>query len=166
MDTQRVQHKLATLSAGLEGVRLLYLFGSRALGTPGPMSDVDLGVLLDPAADGPQMQAELTHRADRALETARADVLLLNQAPVELAYAVISQGILLYERDVATRVEYEATVMSRYGDYLPVLRAQRRDILQGDDHVQRVQRYREAFGRTERALGEIGAAYGQDKGGL
>ena len=58
---------------------------------------------------------------------------------------------------VATRVEYEAHVLSRYGDYLPVLRAQRDDILQRDKHAHRVQRYRAALGRTERTLGQIAA---------
>ncbi|MCL5960363.1 MAG: nucleotidyltransferase domain-containing protein [Chloroflexi bacterium] len=58
------------------------------------------------------------------LETDRADVVLLNRAPVELACAVVVQGRLIYQRDEATRVEYEAGVKSRYGDYLPVLRVQ------------------------------------------
>jgi predicted nucleotidyltransferase len=166
MDTQFVQDKLATILARLEGVCLVYLFGSRVAGSPGPMSDYDLGVLVDPTGDQEQIQAELAHRAARALRPARVDVLVLNQAPIELAYAVIAQGALLYEQDFATRVEYEANVMSRYGDYLPVLRAQRDDILRGDDHVQRVQRYREAFGRTERTLSQIAAAQGQDPDGL
>jgi hypothetical protein len=49
-------------------------------------------------------------------------------------------------------------VLSRYGDYLPVLRAQRQSILEEGAHDRRVQRYREALGRTERALGKIRAA--------
>jgi hypothetical protein len=86
---------------------------------------------------------------------------MLNRAPVELAYAVIAQGKLLYERDIATREEYEADVMSRYGDYLPVLRAQRDDILRGEGYAHRIYRYRAALGRTERTLGEIAATQGQ-----
>jgi hypothetical protein len=76
-----------------------------------------------------------------------ADVVLLNRAALELAYAMIAQGKVLYERDLATRVEYEATILSRYGDMLPVLRAQREDILRGDDHEDRVRRYRAALGQ-------------------
>lgn len=161
MDTRRLNDKLSTILTSMEGVHLVYLFGSQVAGSPGPMSDVDLGVLLDPAVDGLQVQARLAHEAACALEIDRVDVVLLNQAPIELAYAVIAQGKLLYEQDIATRVEYEANVMSRYGDYLPVLRAQRDDILRGDEHVHRVQRYRAALGRTERTLGQIGAVQGQ-----
>jgi predicted nucleotidyltransferase len=157
MDAKSVQDKLSTILASLEGVRLVYLFGSQVEGSPGPMSDYDLGVLLDPAIDGPPVQARLAHELACALGTDRVDVVLLDRAPIELAYAIIAQGQALFERDVATRVEYEAQVLSRYGDYLPVLRAQRDDILRGDEHVHRVQRYRAALGRTERTLGQIAA---------
>jgi hypothetical protein len=122
------------------------------------MSDYDLAVLVDRAADGRRLQARLAHELARALQTDRVDVVLLNRAPIELAYAIIAKGRVLYEEDTATRVEYEATVLSRYGDFLPVLRAQRDDILRGDEHDHRVRGYRAALGRTERTLGQIGAA--------
>lgn len=162
MNTQALREKLSAILASLKGVRLVYLFGSQVEGSPGPMSDYDLGVLLDPTADGRPIQARLAHELACALQTERVDVVLLNGAPMELAYAVIAQGKVLFERDVAARVEYEAQVLSRYGDYLPVLRAQRDDILRGDGYVHRVHRYRAALGRTERTLGQIAAAQGQD----
>ena len=68
---------------------------------------------------------------------------------------MIAQGHLIYQRDDVTRVEYEAYVMSRYDDYLPILHAQRIDILQGDPNETRVQRYREMFRQTERTISEI-----------
>ncbi|MGC9335055.1 MAG: type VII toxin-antitoxin system MntA family adenylyltransferase antitoxin [Anaerolineae bacterium] len=145
----------------LEGVCLVYLFGSRVEGNLGPMSDYDLAVLVDRGADGRRIQARLAHELARALETDRVDLVLLNRAPIELAYAIIVGGEVVYEQDVATRVEYEATVLSCYGDFLPVLRAQRDDILQGDDHDCRVCRYRAALGRTERTLKQIGATQSQ-----
>ena len=161
MDVQALKYRLSTILPDLDGVCLVYLFGSQVQGDLGPMSDYDLAVLADRAVDGRQLQAHLGHELARALQTDRIDVVLLNRAPVELAYAVIAQGEVLYEQDIATRVEYEATVMSRYGDYLPVLRAQRDDILRGDDHDRRVHRYRAALGRTERTLGQIAAAQRQ-----
>jgi predicted nucleotidyltransferase len=162
MDEQALKDGLSTILPGLEGMCLVYLFGSQVEGNLGPMSDYDLAVLVDRAVDGRRVQAHLAHELARALHTDRIDVILLNRAPIELAYAVIAQGKLLYERDVATRVEYEAGVLGRYGDYLPVLRRQRDDILQGDDHDRRVRRYRAALGRTERTLGQIASAQRQD----
>jgi predicted nucleotidyltransferase len=164
MNTEALKDRLAIILTRLEGVCLVYLFGSQVEGLLGPMSDYDLAVLTDPAADGRRVQAQLAHELSQALQMGHIDVVLLNHAPIELAYAVVAQGKVLYEREIATRVEYEAYVLSRYGDYLPVLRAQRADILQGDEYVRRVRRYRATLGRTERTLGQIAAAQRQGTG--
>ncbi len=158
MKAQRLKDKLPEILTTHKEISLIYLFGSRVDGHLGPMSDYDLGVLIDRDVDERQVQVRLAHDLACALGTDRVDLLLLNRAPIELAYAIIAQGEILFQRDLATRVEYEAQVMSLYGDYLPVLRAQRDDILRGDEHANRVQRYRAALGRTERTLGEITAA--------
>ncbi|MBM4430747.1 MAG: nucleotidyltransferase domain-containing protein [Chloroflexi bacterium] len=161
-----LRDKLSTLVQHHIGVRLVYLFGSQIEGDTGPMSDYDFAVLIEPAVDGRRLQAALTHELSQALGAAAVDVVLLNRVPIELAYAVIAQGTVLFEQDIATRIEYEADVLSRYADYLPVLRTQRDDILRGGEHVHRVQRYREALGRTRRALGQIAAPHGQGSGRL
>jgi predicted nucleotidyltransferase len=155
---------VAEAVADMPEIQLVYLFGSQVTGNLGPASDYDFGVFLDSAAAWPQIRAELGHRLAQTLDTGRIDLVLLNRAPIELAFAVIAQGELLFERDVATRVEYEARVMSLYGDYLPILREQRRDILEDKGYDTRVQRYRAALGRTERTLREIRAAQGEDAG--
>jgi predicted nucleotidyltransferase len=140
-------------------VSLAYLFGSQASGATGPLSDYDLGVLVERSSAG--LRYRLSYKVSQALGTDRIDLVLLNEAPVELAYAIIAQGRLLYQRSLAARVEFEARVLSCYGDYLPILRQQRQDILQGGRHEARVQRYREALGRTERTLAAIRTAPGQ-----
>ncbi len=158
LDLADVQQRIEALVSPLPQVRLVYLFGSQVSGTTGPLSDVDLAVLLAEDAVSAQSRARLEHLFSTALEGQRVDLVILNRAPIELAYAVIAEGKLLYQRDFAERVEYEATVMSLYGDYLPFLRAQREDILKGTGHERRVQRYREALERTERTLSTLGAA--------
>ncbi len=140
-------------------VILAYLFGSWAVGAAGPDSDYDLGILV--RAPSPELRYRLHRDAMRILGTERVDVVRLNQAPVELAYGVIAQGQLLYERSLADRVEYEAYVLGRYGDMLPVLRRQREEIPKGDRSACGVQRYREALGRTEQTLAEIRTAAGK-----
>jgi predicted nucleotidyltransferase len=161
------REKLKDILAPVPEVGLVYLFGSRVDGTVGPLSDYDLGVLVERGQDTPESQARLRAELACVLGTDRIDLVPMNRAPVELAYAIIARGELLYERDVATRVEYEARVMGLYGDYLPVLRAQRNDILEeGGGHASRVQRYRAALGRTERTLGQVRAAQGKGAGGV
>jgi predicted nucleotidyltransferase len=162
MKAQELGKKLPDILSDLPEISLIYLFGSQVTRYLGPMSDYDLGVLIDRAADAGQIRARLAHELALAVQPGRVEVVLLNHAPIELAYAVIAQGKVLYQRDLATRVEYEAQVLSRYGDYLPVLRAQRDDILRGDEDADRVHRYRAALGRTERALGQITATQRQE----
>lgn len=157
IDIQSLQRSVEAVVNAQVQVRLVYLFGSQVSGEIGPLSDIDLGVLLARDAPMARIRAQLAHHLSAALGGDSVDLVILNQAPIELAYAVIAQGKILYQRDRAERVEYEADVMSRYGDYLPFLRAQRQDILEGGGNARRVQRYREALGRTQRALGTPGA---------
>ncbi|MCS6844020.1 MAG: nucleotidyltransferase domain-containing protein [Caldilineales bacterium] len=151
-DFPDLQQQIAAMAGQQAQVRLVYLFGSQVSGTTGPLSDVDLAVLLTEDAPVAQCRAHLEHLFSTALDGQRVDLVILNRAPIELAYAVIAQGKLLYQCSLAERVEYEATVMSLYGDYLPFLEAQRQDILKGARHERRVQRYREALGRTQQEL--------------
>ncbi len=139
-------------------IELIYLHGSQVTGNVGPMSDVDIAVLITRESAREAILSEFSSAIAKRLQGAPVDCILLNQAAPELCYGVIAGGVLLYECSVEVRVEYEAGVMSRYFDYLPVLRATRRDILEDRNRVTRIQRYREALERTERTLGEIRAA--------
>lgn len=136
-------------------VTLVYLFGSQVEGHVGPLSDYDLGVLVDRPESGPYVRSRLAFELGRRIAATKIDIVLLNRAPIELAFAVISRGKLLYQRGDAQRIEYEARAMGLYFDYLPVLRSQRDDILRGGEYEARVHRYREAFGRTARTLVKI-----------
>jgi predicted nucleotidyltransferase len=166
VNLEELKKRLFRLVNDFPAVSLAYLFGSRVAGPTGPGSDYDVGLLLDRPHPSAPALARIGHELAVLLETDRVDVVFLHQAPLELAYAIISQGRVLYQRDVATRVEYEARVLSRYCDYLPYLRAQRAEILSGEERASRIQRYREALGRTERTLREIRAAQRQDQSGV
>jgi hypothetical protein len=52
-------------------------------------------------------------------------------------------------------VEYEALTLSLYGDYLPVLRNQRKAILEESNNEAGIQRYRAALGKTHRLLKKL-----------
>jgi predicted nucleotidyltransferase len=161
MKLSEAQSRVQKIAQETPEIVLIYLFGSQASGTAGPLSDYDLAVLLTRDHETPEAQARLTHDLAAVLDADRLDVVYLHRAPVELAFAAISEGRLFYERSLAERVEYEALIMSRYADYLPVLRRQWAEILEDSLHDRRIQRYHEALGRTERTLGEIRAAQGQ-----
>jgi hypothetical protein len=103
------------------------------------------------------LKYELAHELKIALKTDRVDLVVLNKAPIELRYAVIATGIVAYETNAEIRVEYEALTLSLYGDYLPVLRNQREDILKEGKDETGIQRYRAALGKTQRLLEQIRA---------
>jgi predicted nucleotidyltransferase len=127
-DNHAADEQLQRYFDGRREVLLAYLFGSRARGPADAASDYDLGLLLRPGT-APDSRYAIAHELAALLGAEKVDVVLLREAPVELAYNVIAEGRLVYERDLAERVEFEADLMSRYCDFLPVLRRQREDVL-------------------------------------
>ncbi|WP_367185680.1 nucleotidyltransferase domain-containing protein [Mycobacterium sp.] len=69
--------------------RFAYLHGSRALGTAGPDSDVDIAAYFD--GEPPE--------AFQVLLPTGVDLVVLNRAPLELAGRVALDGKLLFQRD-------------------------------------------------------------------
>jgi len=102
-------------------VRLAYAFGSAARGVAGPLSDVDLAVLLAPM---PTWDEEQELRAALAAIEPKVDVVLLNTAPPVLRYEVITSGRCLVARDPAEHAEFEITSLSRFLDFQPFRRVQ------------------------------------------
>lgn len=105
-------------------VVVAYLFGSQARGTSGPLSDLDVAVLL--RGDGHGLERRLALMADVAAATkrGRVDVVILNEAPVALAYRVLRDGRLLFSRDERARIEHRVRTVDRYLDMEPFRRVQ------------------------------------------
>jgi predicted nucleotidyltransferase len=147
--------RLLPILSNTSDVVLAYLFGSQVDDTAGPISDIDLAILFEERVDILRVRSRLGYELGKELQHQPLDIISLREASIELAYAIISQVICIYQNDNAVRVEFEAQVLSRYGDYLPVLRSQRQEILGEKGDGRRVQRYREALRRTERTLSQI-----------
>lgn len=160
--TDRMKRFLSQEAAALR-ILLVYLFGSQALGQGGPLSDYDVAVLFSEEPPAQERYA-LQHRLTMLLDAGLVDLVVLNRAPVELQYGVIAAGRLVYEADRATRVEFEACTLSRYFDYLPVLRRQRRELLDEVSNEAGIQRYRAALRSTQRVLAQARATEEQAKG--
>ncbi|ORA78804.1 nucleotidyltransferase domain-containing protein [Mycobacterium malmoense] len=91
------------------GAVFAYLHGSRAAGRAGPDSDIDIAAYFD---GKPPESFEV-------LLPSGIDLVVLNRAPLELAGRVALHGKLLFERDAAVRVVWEATTRKIYFDELP-----------------------------------------------
>jgi predicted nucleotidyltransferase len=145
-------------------ISLAYLFGSAAKDRTGPMSDLDIGVLYHGEVDW-DCHYELAQVVQGLLGVEKVDLVVLNTAPVELAYTCIGEGILLYAESRLVLVEFETRVLDLYGDFLPILRRQKAEILESDNG-RATRRYHKALGETERLLREIGAPSREEQRGF
>ena len=112
-----------------KGVILAYLFGSQAEGKAGPLSDIDIAVLLTP--DVPpehwtDVQIELICELTSIFHRDDVDVVILNRATPLLAHEVIKYGQCIYEPDRGVRVDFETAAFRRYVDTKPLRRLQQR----------------------------------------
>ncbi len=100
------------------GAVFAYLHGSRAAGTAGPDSDVDVAAWFGRPVDSWAVSGPLP---------GSVDLLVLDTAPLELAGRVSMWGRLLFEDDAAARVQWEATTRKIYLDEAPRRDRARRD---------------------------------------
>ncbi|EUA20524.1 nucleotidyltransferase domain protein [Mycobacterium xenopi 3993] len=91
------------------GAAFAYLHGSRANNTARPTSDVDIAAYFG---------GQRPPAAFEVLLPAGVDLLVLDNAPLELAGKVALHGTLLFEKDPPTRVAWEATTRKIYFDEL------------------------------------------------
>ena len=109
-----------------QNVVTAYVFGSVGRGLSQPSSDVDIAVLYalapTPTVSGPKasMRAELESLLGRPV-----DLIVLNEAPVDLVHRVFRDGEIVYETDRRARIDFEVAARRQYLDLLPVLRRYR-----------------------------------------
>jgi len=100
-------------------VKLVYLFGSRATGKIGPLSDYDFAVYLDEknAKKRFELKLNLISEATKALKTDNVDLVVLNDinAP-EMKYNVIKDGILILQIE-PFKVIIEPRILNEYFDF-------------------------------------------------
>jgi len=102
-----------------ERVRVAYLFGSYGKDKAGPLSDLDIAVLLDGCLDKREifdLRLRLINGISSILRTDKVDVVIMNNAPLLLNYNIISEGKILDSKDELERVMFETHILSRYLD--------------------------------------------------
>ena len=100
------------------GAVFAFLHGSRAEGRQRPGSDTDVAAWFGSEVDEFELQAHLP---------AGVDLLVLDDAPLELAGRVAMYGRLLFESDAARRVEWQATTRKIFLDERPRVERSRAD---------------------------------------
>lgn len=123
---------LHDLLARSSDILVAYLFGSFARGKAGPLSDLDVAILL---AGRLSREGRLQRRLDIGWEISHllrvdaVDVVVLNDAPLPLAYRVLRDGVVLFCQDEDARIRYQADIISRYLDFKPLLERHARALI-------------------------------------
>ncbi len=122
--------RLRAFCAGQGDIVAAYLFGSQVTGTAGPLSDVDVALLLARYSDeswgiasagrADARLAELSSRLPVALGVPRVDVVILNTAPPALAFGAVRDGLVAAGAEDPARIRFEVGVLQRYLDHLPL----------------------------------------------
>lgn len=122
MDKRQLK-SLESIFTAYPEVVLAYLFGSRASGKSGPLSDYDFAVYLE-EKDKKRMfdiKLALMDKIGRILKTDKVDIVVLNltESP-ELKYNIIARGRLIYEKE-PYRVIVEPKILNEYFDFRALL---------------------------------------------
>ena len=124
---------MATYAATMPNIVALYLFGSQARERAGPLSDVDVAVLLDQGVTADHyfdLRLQYLQQLSDQLQRDDVDVLILNEAPPALAYRVLWDGKLLFCRDRTVLAAYKAATVTTYLDFEPIIKRHERAVLE------------------------------------
>lgn len=114
-------------------IKAAYLFGSQSTGKTGPLSDVDIGVLLKGRPSQISRAKILTDvfiDLARMLHTDLIDLIDLEDAPVLLCYNITMKGRLLFTNDQADTNRFVFHALQQFEDFRFHLDTQQRLIKQ------------------------------------
>ncbi len=112
--------RLRTLDQAFErcpSVVFAYLFGGAAAGRLTPLSDVDVAVYLDPAADPIEGRLEAIDAVTRHLATDEVDLVVLNTAPTALVGRVLTTRRVILDREPFLRHRFESLALRQFWDF-------------------------------------------------
>lgn len=125
MITDQQKRKLADYFS-TQPVDVVYLFGSQATGREHTASDVDIAVLFRPDVDRRtrfDLRLQFTSAVGRITgHPDHSDVIDLEEAPLALQMDAIRSRTLIVERDHTRSSQFDATVRTRYFDYVPLIK--------------------------------------------
>jgi predicted nucleotidyltransferase len=134
MTLDKLERRLAQYfnDADDPSIAAAWLFGSTARGAARAGSDVDIAVLLsrDPAPTIDGLRLDLRDSLE-GIVGRNVDLIVLNNAPVDLIHRVLRDGRLLFESDPSVRVRFEVRARNEYFDLLPILERYRRSASTG-----------------------------------
>jgi predicted nucleotidyltransferase len=120
---QELTDKIKSVAISHPEIKLVYLFGSRASGETGPLSDYDIAIYVDVKDRKKLFDLRLVFmdEVSRALMTDMIDVVILNLAESpELKYHIIKDGKMIYAVE-PFNVLIEPKILNEYFDFRDIL---------------------------------------------
>lgn len=130
LDLDGLKEAASKAFASADEVAAAYAFGSRIKGHPLPGSDLDIALLPTPgSADSDPLLAE--KMAGRFAEALGSDIeidcRLTDSLPLTLTGRIVTEGVLIYDRDPRLRVTFETDTRRHYFDFLPLIERDARE---------------------------------------
>jgi len=103
-----------------------YQFGSTIRGGEGPLSDLDIAILVRDeqtplAVDLLRVELLLAYELQKQLHVQQVDLITLNRQRLPLQYAILRTGRLIFETDPKCRIRFVQKVIQDYLDFQPTL---------------------------------------------
>lgn len=114
---------LTDLFASIEEIIAVYLFGSYGTGHILPLSDVDIAVLFKSDISKQRMEElelRIWEELTKKLKTEEIDLVILNNAPLQIKYGILETSRLVYCADHKQRMDFEGWAIKRYLDFKPL----------------------------------------------
>jgi len=105
-----------------EDIVIAYLFGSYTLGKVGPLSDIDLALLLNhslPPATYSDKALDYISKISKILGLDKFDLVILNRAPFGLQYEIVKNGHIIYCRNEEEKINYRIKIQNLYQNFKP-----------------------------------------------
>lgn len=121
------QMEVVPLFKGYPFIVAAYQFGSTVRGQEGPLSDLDIAILVDDerapsGLDLLRIELILAHELQKHLGVSEIDLITLNRQKLQLQHGILRTGRLIYEADPRYRIRFTQKVIEAYLDFQPTLK--------------------------------------------
>lgn len=113
-DKKHLIEKAAAVLQTKEYVLFAYIFGSFT--TDKSFNDIDVGIFIH----GEKPRSRLTLELELELENALCfpvDMRIINNAPVSFIYNVLKSGVVIVDKNISQRADFEGLICKKYFDY-------------------------------------------------
>jgi predicted nucleotidyltransferase len=115
-EKQSMFEGIASLLGKKRDILFAYIFGS--FNQSDTFSDIDIGIFTDEKSAQEPVDYEV-HLEEEIQSFAKfpVDVRRINSAPLSFSYRVIKEGILVVDKNLSKRTEFEGLIFKKYLDF-------------------------------------------------